>query len=122
MPTTPLDRPVSATTLDAEVVDELERSLRALAEGLVACRPDECLYCYLLRMLEALGCDNTLRWAERWREQQAPSYPWLVRWLRSNGGFCDCEAIFNVFREGRRSQRHRLLRCKASYEIGGRAC
>ncbi len=122
MTTQRLDPPTARTTPSTDIVDELERSLRALAEGLVACQPDECLYCYLLRMLDALGCDNTLRWAERWRDQQSASYTWLLGWLRRNGGYCDCEAVINVFKDTRRSLRHRELRCPRSFATGDRAC
>ena len=97
--------------------EDVEQELLQLANGITATVPDECLYCYLIRMLDSFGCDNTLRWAQRWREQQAGSYGWLVSWLRRGGGFCDCEVIFNVFRDDRRTKRHLQLRCAASYEL-----
>ena len=60
-------------------------------------RDHECLPCYLDRMLRTAGCDNHLHWAGTWG--QANRIPGLLRWLRSNGGYCDCEVLFNVYRE-----------------------
>jgi hypothetical protein len=96
--------------------EDVEHELEKLAEGITASVPGECLFCYLLRTLDAFGCDTTLRWAERWRDQQPATYGWLMPWLRSGGGYCDCEVIFNVFDDDRRSERHRQVRCEASYD------
>src|SRR4051812_8046515 len=113
MPSAPAPEAAARAAAEAEIAtaDEVEELVRQLAEGLIVARPGECLYCYLTRMLEAFGCDNTLRWSERWREQQQTAYRWLMTWLRKNGGYCDCEVLFNVFRDHRRSQRHLQLRC-----------
>jgi uncharacterized protein DUF2695 len=103
------------TPPDTETVDEAERELRRLAEGLNVADPDECLYCYLVRVLEHFGCDNTLCWTERWRDQQPTPYGWLIGWVRRNGGFCDCEVLFNVFDGPRRNRSKPELRCAASH-------
>jgi hypothetical protein len=55
----------------------------------------ECLPCYLNRMLAAADCNNQLRWAEIWGRQN--NARGLRRWLQSNGGYCDCEVLFNVY-------------------------
>lgn len=55
----------------------------------------ECLPCYLNRMLAAVCCNNQLRWAEIWGRQNKARG--LRRWLQSNGGYCDCEVLFNVY-------------------------
>ncbi len=60
-----------------------------------AVRQSECLPCYLDRMLHLTRCDNQLRWAGAW--SRANRLPGLLRWLRSNGGFCDCEVLCNVY-------------------------
>lgn len=62
-----------------------------------AVREHECLPCYLNRMLRASGCDNHLHWAGTWG--RVNRLPGLLRWLRANGGYCDCEVLFNVYRE-----------------------
>jgi len=41
------------------------------------------------------GCDNTLRWAKRWRDLRAPHATALERQLGSRGGYCDCEIFMN---------------------------
>jgi hypothetical protein len=62
-----------------------------------AVRDHECLPCYIDRMIRASGCDNHLRWAGEWG--RANRLPGLLRWLRANGGYCDCEVLFNVYRD-----------------------
>lgn len=59
---------------------------------------NECLRCYLMRMLDLSGCDGTHRWTERWRDARAPRASGLIRKLAHRGGICcDCEVIFNVW-------------------------
>jgi Protein of unknown function (DUF2695) len=59
---------------------------------------NECLRCYLVRMLHISGCDGTHRWTTRWRDARAPRATGLLRKLASRGGICcDCEVIFNVW-------------------------
>lgn len=47
--------------------------------------------------LSADGCDNTLRAAERWARATGVVWPAMRRQLEENGGYCDCEILFNVF-------------------------
>jgi hypothetical protein len=56
----------------------------------------ECLRCYLIRMLNESGCDGSHRWTIRWRDARAPHADGLISRLRSQGGCCDCEVIFNA--------------------------
>jgi Protein of unknown function (DUF2695) len=42
------------------------------------------------------GCDNTLRSAERWAEENGMVWPLLRAQLEGHGGFCDCELLMNV--------------------------
>jgi hypothetical protein len=46
-------------------------------------------------MVEAIGCDTTLRWAMRWRDLRAPRATGLAGRLERRGGFCDCEIFMN---------------------------
>jgi hypothetical protein len=104
--------------MDTVTTEDIEQELEKLAAGVTAAMPDECLFCYLVRMLDGFGCDTTLRWTDRWRDQQPVALCWLTAWLHSGGGYCDCEVLFNVFEGGSRSARHRQLRCEASYDDG----
>ena len=62
---------------------------------------NECLRCYLTRMLDIHGCDNTKRWTKRWRDRRAPRDKRLLRRIEDRGGICcDCEVIFNVWEGG----------------------
>ena len=74
---------------------EAEQHLAALASTITAPREAECVLCYVNRMLDAFGCDTTLRWARRWRALRAPRATGLERRLEARGGFCDCEIFFN---------------------------
>jgi hypothetical protein len=62
---------------------------------LTAPHPGECLPCFIARMVGLHGCDNSLRWARRWRDLQLPRASGLERRLRARGGYCDCEVLLN---------------------------
>ncbi len=79
----------------ADPVDMLERELTVLAFELTTPRPAECVFCYVDRMLEEFGCDNTLRWAAQWRGMRAPRATALEARLAQRGGYCDCEIFLN---------------------------
>ena len=72
-----------------------EAELAALSEALTRPRPQECLFCFVDRMLEAFGCDRTLRWAQRWRDLRLPGAAGLERRLADRGACCDCEVFLN---------------------------
>ena len=55
------------------IADLVEADLRARAEELTQPGPDECLTCYVYRMLVDHGCDNTLRFARRFRDLRSPT-------------------------------------------------
>ena len=81
--------------MDIRTPAEAEEHLTALASAMTAPRPRECVLCYVNRMLDAFGCDTTLRWARRWRALRAPRATGLERRLEARGGFCDCEIFLN---------------------------
>jgi hypothetical protein len=74
---------------------DAETFVRELADELTSVRPGECVFCYVVRMLDAFGCDNTLRWAARFRDLAAPRATALESRLWAMGGFCDCEIFLN---------------------------
>src|SRR5690606_18557138 len=52
----------------------------------------ECLVCYVDRLLEQHGCDNTHRFTEQYRIASAPRHTALVKRLARMGACCcDCE-------------------------------
>jgi Protein of unknown function (DUF2695) len=73
--------------------------LRTLPSALATPLPEECLACYVWRMLDEFGCNATLRWARRWRDARAPRATALERRLARSGGCCDCELFLNVWVE-----------------------
>lgn len=42
------------------------------------------------------GCDNTLRAAQQWASRAGVPWARLREQLTDNGGYCDCEVLFNV--------------------------
>src|SRR6476659_2852881 len=82
-------------------IEQLETELREMAEAATMPAGSECVACYVARMLEAFGCDNTLRWARRFRDVRSPTATGLERRLGAMGGFCDCEILLNGLQLGR---------------------
>jgi Protein of unknown function (DUF2695) len=72
-----------------------EADLVALSDELTRPGRQECLFCFVDRMLTAFGCDCTLRWVRRWRELRLPRASGLERRLGRSGAFCDCEVFLN---------------------------
>lgn len=81
--------------MDITTPDEVEDHLRTAAEEATTPADGECVLCFVNRMLDAFGCDTTLRWARRWRALRAPRATGLERRLEGRGGFCDCEIFLN---------------------------
>jgi len=74
---------------------EAEELLRRRATELTEPADDECLLCFVVRMLDEFGCDTTLRFATRYRDLRAPRATALEARLGRMGGFCDCEIFLN---------------------------
>ena len=83
------------------IVEQLEAELRLMADAATLPRGAECLACYIARMLDDFGCDNTLRWARRFRDVRSPTATGLERRLGTMGGFCDCEIFLNCLEMAR---------------------
>jgi hypothetical protein len=83
--------------MDTSAADAAERELAEMSQRLTEPGKRECLRCYLVRMVNAFGCDNTHRWTAHWRDLRAPRAAALLDRLADLGGFCDCEVLFNVY-------------------------
>jgi hypothetical protein len=81
--------------MDDTTAADLERELALVSAELTEPGEDECVLCYVDRMLRAFGCDNTLRWVRRWRDLRRPRVRGLERRMQARGGFCDCEVLMN---------------------------
>ena len=67
--------------------------------------PDECVACYLRRVVAEHGCAHTLGWTERFRDLRSPTAHALVPRLAALGG-CDG----GVVSRGLRPARHMMVR------------
>lgn len=81
----------------AGIVRDAEEYLQLVVGEVLAPHPQECVVCYVGRMVEEHGCDTTLRWAGRFRELRSPRATALEERLRSAGAYCDCEVLVNGF-------------------------
>ncbi|GMA19641.1 DUF2695 domain-containing protein [Arsenicicoccus piscis] len=59
---------------------------------------DECLACFVYRVLAVHGCDGGLRWTMRWRDARAPRATALASRLASASATCDCRVVFTAYR------------------------
>lgn len=91
MTTTPKPDAVDA------VVRTAEELLSQAATTIIGPAVDECLLCYIHRMLLAFGCDTSLRFALHYRDVRAPRATALSRRLGTGGGYCDCEVFLNAY-------------------------
>jgi hypothetical protein len=82
---------------EATIVEETERLMQSLAEGMTAPANRECLVCFTRRMLVEFGGDETLRFAIRYRDLRVPRATALGQRLGCKGGFCDCEILLNAY-------------------------
>jgi hypothetical protein len=71
--------------MDTDITDA---QLIALREAMTEPAEDECVLCYVARMLQSLGCDTTLRWTRHWRDRIRPRATALERRFEAVGGFC----------------------------------
>ena len=99
------------------VADAVQAEIAELAFRLTEPGERECLRCFLLRMIEQFGCDNTHRWTARWRDLRSPGAKGLIRRLERQGACCcDCEVILNVYPDY--PETDRLLPCAGVLRAG----
>lgn len=75
------------------VVRDVEDYLLRVAGEERAPHPQECVLCYVARMVDEHGCDSTLRWTGRFRELRSPLASGLEARMRAAGGSCDGEVV-----------------------------
>jgi len=75
-----------------------EALVRRAVSTLIRPAEGECLLCFVARMLDEYDCDNTLRFARRYRDLCAPRATALEARLGRMGGYCDCEIFLNGMR------------------------
>jgi hypothetical protein len=85
-------------TTTPQIVDEAEGYLRQLAAALARPRENECLCCYVARMLDEFDCDGSHRHALCYRDARAPRATALITRLGQIGACCcDCELFLNGY-------------------------
>lgn len=86
---------------DAEaVIAAAENYVRRTLTRAFLPRPGECLACYLHRAVAAVGCDSKLTLTHQWQGSQRllrRRTGGLTAFVRSRGGYCDCEVLLNVY-------------------------
>jgi hypothetical protein len=80
------------------IINETEGFLRERAAELTTARENECLCCYVARMLDQFPCDGSHRHAFRYRDTMAPRATALAARLSQVGACCcDCELLLNGY-------------------------
>lgn len=76
----------------------------------------ECLDCYVNRMLNLFSCIGDQRFTRGWFARQ-PELPRRLRaWMRRlDGVVCDCQVVTCLLDHMPATEKHRALRCPASY-------
>jgi len=46
--------------------------------------------------VEDAGCDHTLHFTKQWIAKHGQVESSVLDWLKSHGGFCDCEVLANA--------------------------
>lgn len=83
------------------VVRDVEAYLLRVAGEECAPHPQECLLCYLVRAVDARGCDGGWSWARRFRELRSPLATGLEARLAGTGATCDCAVVERAYRPTR---------------------
>jgi hypothetical protein len=85
---------------DAAVIAAAEEHVKECLRAALLPRPNDCLACYLHRGLSRHGCDGKLTLTHEWQGHQRRMRRrtgGLTAFLKSRGGFCDCEVLMNVY-------------------------
>lgn len=85
---------------DAAVIAAAEEHIRSCLSVARLPRPLDCLACYLHRALQRKECDGKLTLTHEWQGLQRMfrrRTGGLTAFLKSRGGYCDCEVLMNVY-------------------------
>ena len=100
-------RYVPTMTSSPPIIDETEGFLRERAAELTSPRENECLCCYVARMLDQFPCDGSHRHAFRYRDAAAPRATALAARLSQVGACCcDCELLLNGYQLSASTQQY----------------
>jgi hypothetical protein len=76
----------------------------------------ECLDCYVNRMLALFSCVEDQRFTRAWFARQPQLSRRLRRWMRRlDAAGCDCQVVTYLLDRMPADEKHRALRCPASY-------
>jgi Protein of unknown function (DUF2695) len=87
---------------ELSVADEAELYLKMTADPASEPGMYECLVCFVSRRVAAIGCDDTRRWAQWFRDIKSPTATALEERLFGIGVYCDCTVTENGYRMNRR--------------------
>ncbi|WP_125612715.1 DUF2695 domain-containing protein [Specibacter cremeus] len=88
---------------------DVDRSVNELAREMMTPEPNECLPCFVQRMVMLEGCENDLGWTGFYLARYSSSFTGLERLLDTIGGDCDCEVVEDVY--ARREELWNADRC-----------
>lgn len=54
------------------------------------------LFQFVETSVDGHDCDHSRRFTEQWLKNEGAPRTAVIEWLESNGGFCDCEVIYNA--------------------------
>lgn len=54
------------------------------------------LFTHVSESVEQAGCDHSLRATQKWIANRQVDHDAVIKWLETNGGYCDCEVVANV--------------------------
>jgi hypothetical protein len=86
--------------VEAAVIAAAEEHLRTCQLVDLLPRPDDCLPCFLHRALLGTECNGRLTLTHEWQGHQrvrGRRTGGLTAYLKSRGGYCDCEVLMNVY-------------------------
>jgi hypothetical protein len=77
---------------------EWQRGQKAAARAAFPLSTDrlEALFQHVEHCLENRDCDHTLQISRAWLTDNGIDPEPVVAWLKDNGGYCDCEVMYNA--------------------------
>ncbi|MBK5306848.1 MAG: DUF2695 domain-containing protein [Frankiaceae bacterium] len=104
---------------DAAVIAAAEQHVKECLSAALLPRPTDCLACYLHRAVDRWGCDGKLTLTHEWQGHQRRMRRrtgGLTAYLKSRGGYCDCEVLMNVYPDREPDDNPQSARCPHPYQ------